>query len=88
MRTVIDEVSKVPGSTQLQVELCQEMVAWTRQEKRTFLRQRVEARLAALYLELKEYRQALTIITSLVSNVSLVACGSWNGPEYLVRRVW
>eukprot|EP00271_Cylindrocystis_brebissonii_P001174 TRINITY_DN11478_c0_g1_i1.p1 TRINITY_DN11478_c0_g1~~TRINITY_DN11478_c0_g1_i1.p1 ORF type:complete len:445 (+),score=121.64 TRINITY_DN11478_c0_g1_i1:466-1800(+) len=69
VRTIIDEVSKVPDSTRLQVELCQDMVQWTRDEKRTFLRQRVEARLAALYMELKEYKPALSLIDNLVKEV-------------------
>ncbi|KAG2566468.1 hypothetical protein PVAP13_7NG188400 [Panicum virgatum] len=45
------------------------MVDWTRAEKRTFLRQRVEARLAALLLENQEYTEALTLLTSLIKEV-------------------
>lgn len=69
VRTIIDEVAKVPGTTKLQLELCKEMVEWTRQEKRTFLRQRVEARLAALYMDTRDYQTALSLITSLVREV-------------------
>ena len=46
-----------------QVELCKEQVEWTRQEKRTFLRHRVELRLAALYLETLDYAAALALIS-------------------------
>eukprot|EP00850_Spirogloea_muscicola_P015976 SM000126S26352 [mRNA] locus=s126:358656:361385:+ [translate_table: standard] len=53
VRTIIDLVAKVPGTTALQVDLCKEMVEWTRQEKRTFLRQRA----------------ALSLLTSLVRDV-------------------
>ncbi|CAH8373281.1 unnamed protein product [Eruca vesicaria subsp. sativa] len=42
------------------------MVEWTRAEKRTFLRQRVEARLAALLMENKEYVEALALLSGLV----------------------
>ncbi|KAK2663919.1 hypothetical protein Ddye_002493 [Dipteronia dyeriana] len=45
------------------------MVQWTRAEKRTFLRQRVEARLAALLMESKEYSEALALLTGLVKEV-------------------
>ncbi|KAF2299155.1 hypothetical protein GH714_030826 [Hevea brasiliensis] len=48
VRGIIDAVAKIPGTSDLQISLCKEMVQWTRAEKRTFLRQRVEARLAAL----------------------------------------
>lgn len=69
VRTIIDQVARVPNMVQLQLELCKEMVEWTRQEKRTFLRQRVEARLAALLMETKDYQAALTLINSLVREV-------------------
>jgi hypothetical protein len=35
----------------VQVELCREVVAWCNAQKRTFLRQRVESRLASLLFE-------------------------------------
>jgi len=38
-------------------------VEWTRQEKRTFLRHRVELRLAALYLETLDYAAALALVS-------------------------
>ena len=42
------------------------MVEWTRAEKRTFLRQRMEARLAALLMENKEYVEALALLSTLL----------------------
>lgn len=69
VRGVIDAVSKIPGTSGLQISLCRDMVQWTRAEKRTFLRQRVEARLAALLMESKEYSEALTILSGLVKEV-------------------
>lgn len=69
VRGIIDSVAKIPGTSDLQIALCKEMVQWTRAEKRTFLRQRVEARLAALLMESKEYTDALTLLTSLVKEV-------------------
>lgn len=69
VRTIIDEVAKVPGTTLLQIELCKEMVTWTRTEKRTFLRQRVEARLASLYIEIRDFQAANLLISGLVREV-------------------
>ncbi|KAL9445234.1 hypothetical protein AB3S75_018258 [Citrus x aurantiifolia] len=69
VRGIIDAVAKIPGTSELQIALCKEMVQWTRSEKRTFLRQRVEARLAALLMESREYTEALTLLTSLVKEV-------------------
>ncbi|ONH90474.1 hypothetical protein PRUPE_8G055900 [Prunus persica] len=38
-------------------------------EKRTFLRQRVEARLASLLMESKEYSEALSVLSGLIKEV-------------------
>ncbi|CAL9005356.1 unnamed protein product, partial [Prunus brigantina] len=38
-------------------------------EKRTFLRQRVEARLASLFMESKEYSEALSVLAGLITEV-------------------
>ncbi|GAB2238765.1 hypothetical protein Droror1_Dr00024678 [Drosera rotundifolia] len=69
VRGIIDAVAKIPGTSDLQISLCKEMVQWTRAEKRTFLRQRVEARLAALLMETKEFSEALTLLSSLIKEV-------------------
>lgn len=69
VRGIIDAVAKIPGTSELQISLCREMVEWTRAEKRTFLRQRVEARLAALLMESKDYAEALALLTNLVREV-------------------
>lgn len=60
----MDAVALVPGTVQLQKELCAEQVAWCTASKRTFLRHRVELRLAALHLETHDYTAALALITS------------------------
>uniref|UniRef100_A0A6N2NBC2 PCI domain-containing protein n=1 Tax=Salix viminalis TaxID=40686 RepID=A0A6N2NBC2_SALVM len=69
VRGIIDTVAKIPGTSDLQISLCKEMVQWTRAEKRTFLRQRVEARLAALLMENKEYSEALNLLSGLIKEV-------------------
>ncbi|KAL2938699.1 26S proteasome non-ATPase regulatory subunit 11-like protein [Bienertia sinuspersici] len=69
VRSIIDTVAKIPNTTELQISLCKEMVQWTRTEKRTFLRQRVEARLAALLMETKEYTEALSLLAGLIKEV-------------------
>lgn len=69
VRSIIDSIVKVPGSTALQVEVCKSQVEWARTEKRTFLRQRIELRLASLYLQVKDYPAALALISTLLSEV-------------------
>ncbi len=53
----------------VQVEVCKEQAEWARSEKRTFLRQRIEARLVNLYLETKEFTAALELIQKLLMEV-------------------
>ena len=106
VRGIIDQVAKIPGSTQLQVrrgagrarmreaprcarapaglgasagadcppppppprrapaqvKVCKEQAEWARAEKRTFLRQRIELRLAALHLAEADYPTALSLL--------------------------
>jgi 26S proteasome regulatory subunit N6 len=69
VRTVIDSIAKVPGSNQLLLEVCREQVAWAASEKRTFLRQRIEVRLASLYSESNDYPAALALIGKLLTEV-------------------
>jgi len=69
VRLVIDTLAKIEGTTELQVALCKEQVEWARQEKRTFLRQRIEARLGMLYLETREFTAAISLIGTLLTEV-------------------
>jgi 26S proteasome regulatory subunit N6 len=58
-------VCQVPDVVPLQIALCEETVAWTRETTRTFLRQRIEVRLANLFLVSKKYEEALDAILKL-----------------------
>eukprot|EP00762_Andalucia_godoyi_P006528 ANDGO_05013.mRNA.1 26S proteasome non-ATPase regulatory subunit 11 homolog len=69
VRMIIDMLGKIPGTGALQMELCRDSIDWCRAEKRTFLRQRIESRLAALYFESKDYNSALQLVNSLVREV-------------------
>ena len=48
VRSVIEALGRVPGSLDAQVALCTDTVEWCRREKRSFLRMRVQLRLAQL----------------------------------------
>jgi hypothetical protein len=49
--------------------VCSEQSAWATSEKRTFLRQRIDLRLAALYLATLDYPAALALIATLLTEV-------------------
>lgn len=69
VRNIIDQIAKVPNSTDIQVSVCKEQVEWAIAEKRTFLRQRIQLRLASLYLDTAEYQDALKIVGALLTEV-------------------
>lgn len=53
----------------LQLDVCKEQAAWATSEKRTFLRQRIDVRLATLYLATRDYPAALALIGKLLTEV-------------------
>lgn len=69
VRTIIDQLGRIPGSTDLQVSLCEETVEWCRLEKRSFLRIRVQLRLSQLLLEQGKFQASLGIINGVLREV-------------------
>ncbi|KAF0974045.1 hypothetical protein FDP41_006655 [Naegleria fowleri] len=69
VRTLIELVGTIKGSDAVQIDICKESIEWATSEKRSFLRQRIESRLATLYFQKKEFAEALNIITRLLREV-------------------
>ncbi|GBG33645.1 26S proteasome non-ATPase regulatory subunit 11-like [Hondaea fermentalgiana] len=69
VRTVIDSMAKIPGTEEAQVNLCNEYVQWCIEERRAFLRQRIQTRLANLYLSTGRFQQALKLLAELQTEV-------------------
>eukprot|EP00112_Aurelia_sp_Birch-Aquarium-sp1_P006445 Seg1712.5 transcript_id=Seg1712.5/GoldUCD/mRNA.D3Y31 product="26S proteasome non-ATPase regulatory subunit 11" protein_id=Seg1712.5/GoldUCD/D3Y31 len=51
------------------VQLCMECIEWAKEEKRSFLRQALEARLIALYYDTHEYNEALNLCARLLKEL-------------------
>lgn len=66
VRALVDQFLDMEASTGKEVDLCKECIDWAKDEKRTFLRQALEARLIALYFETKQYKEALLLTSSLL----------------------
>mmetsp|Transcript_49511 Transcript_49511/g.105872 ORF Transcript_49511/g.105872 Transcript_49511/m.105872 type:complete len:450 (-) Transcript_49511:216-1565(-) len=69
VRALIDLLAKAPDSLALQIGMCKDCVEWCKGEKRTFLRQRVETRLAGLYLQDMKYQDAIELLSRLLIEV-------------------
>ncbi|XP_039256090.1 26S proteasome non-ATPase regulatory subunit 11-like [Styela clava] len=61
VRTLVDLFLDMEAGTGLEVQLCKECIEWAKEEKRTFLRQALEARLVALYFDTEQYEDALKL---------------------------
>lgn len=67
VRQVLDIVcSLAPNELNMQEKICNNIIAWCKAEKRTFLRQRAEAKLASVLFEQDKYGPALTLIDRLL----------------------
>jgi len=69
VRSLIEFLAKIEGTDAKQIEMCQECIQWCTKEKRTFLRHRVETRLAFLCLQHKKYNEALDVLANVLREV-------------------
>lgn len=72
VRTILSTVTESAGSLEVQVQLYQGAVSWCEVEKRTFLRQRLQAKLVDLWVKQKQFGQALELIKTLVLEVKRI----------------
>mmetsp|Transcript_17513 Transcript_17513/g.29535 ORF Transcript_17513/g.29535 Transcript_17513/m.29535 type:complete len:512 (-) Transcript_17513:111-1646(-) len=66
VRSILNIVSTIPDSLDVQVSLCKDVVEWCVAEKRTFLRQRIEGKLASLLLQQQQPSLALELVDKLL----------------------
>lgn len=69
VRGLVDLLTEIPGTEELVVELCMEHIKWANEENRIVLRQRLEFKLAQTWYKLKNYKQALEMISKLIREV-------------------
>jgi 26S proteasome regulatory subunit N6 len=69
VRTVIDRLGEVANTADQQISLCEEYIEWCRTERRAFLRQRIQTKLAGLLLKRGSYQAALTLLGELQTEV-------------------
>ncbi|TDL15148.1 PCI-domain-containing protein [Rickenella mellea] len=69
IRTLLDFFNSIPNSKDTQMRVLQENIEWARSEKRIFLKHSLETRLVALQLETRQFRQALALIDTLLTEL-------------------
>ena len=69
VRSLVDLFLDMEAGTGIEVQLCKECIDWAKQEKRTFLRQSLEARLIALYFDTGMYTDALQLGSQLLKEL-------------------
>ncbi|KAK6346959.1 26S proteasome regulatory subunit rpn6 [Orbilia brochopaga] len=69
VRQLIDLFTTIPDTVDLQISVTKSCVQWAISERRSFLRQNLETRLVALYLQKQSYHEALTLINSLLKEL-------------------
>lgn len=69
VRALVDLLAEIPNSEELCVELCVEHIKWANEENRIVLRQRLEFKLAQMWYRLRNYKQALDMISKLIREV-------------------
>mmetsp|Transcript_3101 Transcript_3101/g.4631 ORF Transcript_3101/g.4631 Transcript_3101/m.4631 type:complete len:436 (+) Transcript_3101:47-1354(+) len=72
LKELLNILGRIPNTERLQADFCRETIAWCEKEGRSFLKQRVQSRLASLLLEMKQYKEALGLISKLIKDVKKI----------------
>lgn len=65
VRSLFDLSTKVEGNYHSLVSLCKYIIEWCEKESRSFLRMRIENKLAELYFKLEKFQDALMVLNKL-----------------------
>ncbi|CAG4940555.1 unnamed protein product [Parnassius mnemosyne] len=69
VRSLVDFFLDLEAGIGIEVQLCKECIEWAKEERRTFLRQSLEARLIALYYDTGMFTEALDLATALLKEL-------------------
>ncbi|KAL7715952.1 Proteasome regulatory subunit [Entamoeba marina] len=65
---ILDSLSSLPNSVPILINICEQTIEWAKQSNRSFLRQKLEQRLALYYFLGNQHSRALTLVTDLIKN--------------------
>lgn len=66
IRSLFDLTTKIEGRFSQLVDLCKYIIDWCEKESRSFLRMRIELKLAELYFKLEKFAESLEILRKLL----------------------
>jgi len=69
VRSLVDFFLDLEAGIGIEVQLCKECIEWAKEERRTFLRQSLEARLIALYFDTGMFSEALALGSTLLKEL-------------------
>lgn len=69
VRSLVDYFLDLNAGIGIEVQLCKECIDWAKEERRTFLRQSLEARLIALYFDTGKFTEALQLGSNLLKEL-------------------
>lgn len=69
VRSLVDYFLDLEAGIGIEVQLCKECIEWAKEERRTFLRQSLEARLVALYFDTGMFAEALLLGSKLLKEL-------------------
>ncbi|KAH9900790.1 PCI-domain-containing protein [Cubamyces lactineus] len=69
IRTLLDCFNTIPDSQKIQMNVLHENIEWAKREKRIFLKHSLETRLVGLQLDTQQYKPALALIETLLTEL-------------------
>ncbi|KAI0374607.1 PCI-domain-containing protein [Pilatotrama ljubarskyi] len=69
IRTLLDCFNTIPNSQKIQMDVLHENIEWSKREKRIFLKHSLETRLVGLQLDTQQYKPALALIETLLTEL-------------------
>ncbi|KAL2866726.1 uncharacterized protein BJX67DRAFT_372417 [Aspergillus lucknowensis] len=66
VRQLLDLFSEIPNTLDIQIAVIKSCIEWAVAERRSFLRQNLETRLVAIFMQKQSYYDALSLINSLL----------------------
>ncbi|KAF8056689.1 PCI-domain-containing protein [Lyophyllum atratum] len=69
IRTLLNFFNTILNSRQIQIDTLTDNIAWAKREKRIFLKHSLETRLVSLQLEVQQYKPALALIDTLLTEL-------------------